>query len=415
MRILDDRLRRAPVGAVGEICIGGFGVARGYLGMAEETAAAFVADPFAPGQRLYRSGDRAQWRDDGAILFRGRRDDQVKIRGQRIELGDVEAALPPPGEASPRRRRSSTRNRRPDRPRRRGSRRRARPARPAWPPTFRGGGAGAWTFHKRLPRLASGKIDRAELARAVPARAAPPSPAAPARGQRLALQRAVGAVWAELLGRDRIDPDATLFEIGVHSLMVLKAQVRLGTVTGQTVSAVDIFRHPSVAAFAAHLSGEDETDAAAPTGPREPAGEDRAIAVIGLGFRFPGAADDAALWRILLDGATQFSQPDAALLRAAGLDDSLLADPAFVGAHARLPDLDRFAAAAVGYTAGDAATIDRSNAVAGNRAACPRFRACDPRAKVRWGSSPGPGSAAMPSTTCSTASTAGWERSVTRR
>jgi hypothetical protein len=91
VRILDDRLRRAPVGAVGEICIGGFGVARGYLGMAEETAAAFVADPFAPGQRLYRSGDRAQWRDDGAILFRGRRDDQVKIRGQRIELGAVEA------------------------------------------------------------------------------------------------------------------------------------------------------------------------------------------------------------------------------------------------------------------------------------------------------------------------------------
>ncbi len=225
VRILDDRLRRAPVGAVGEICIGGYGLARGYLGMATETEAAFVADPFAPGERMYRTGDRAQWRDDGAILFRGRRDDQVKIRGQRIELGDVEAALlrqegvteaaavfdKETGALTAHVAGSAAE---------RDLRARLTALLPA------AAVPNAWAFHDRLPRLASGKIDRAGLARALPVRAAPPSTAAPARGQRLALQRAVGAVWAELLGRDRIDPEANLFEIGVHSLMVPKAQAR---------------------------------------------------------------------------------------------------------------------------------------------------------------------------------------------
>ncbi|MFH1057735.1 MAG: amino acid adenylation domain-containing protein, partial [Pseudomonadota bacterium] len=94
IRLLDDRLRRVPVGAQGELCIGGMGLARGYLGLEAATREKFIPDPYGPpGARLYLSGDYAAWRADGAIVFRGRRDDQVKVRGQRIELGEVEAAL----------------------------------------------------------------------------------------------------------------------------------------------------------------------------------------------------------------------------------------------------------------------------------------------------------------------------------
>jgi amino acid adenylation domain-containing protein len=93
--VLDERLQLVPPGVPGELCIGGRGVARGYLGRAEQTAAKFVPDPFAQhaDARLYRTGDRARYRRDGTLELLGRFDNQVKVRGVRIELGEIEAAL----------------------------------------------------------------------------------------------------------------------------------------------------------------------------------------------------------------------------------------------------------------------------------------------------------------------------------
>jgi len=91
--VLDRNLRALPAGTLGEICVSGRGLARGYAGRPDLTAARFLPHPFRPGERMYRTGDFGRQREDGALLFAGREDEQVKVRGHRVELGEVAARL----------------------------------------------------------------------------------------------------------------------------------------------------------------------------------------------------------------------------------------------------------------------------------------------------------------------------------
>jgi acyl carrier protein len=91
--VLDIQHNLVPYGSIGEICIGGVGLARGYLNREELTKEKFITNPYKPSERLYRTGDLGRWREDGNLEYLGRMDDQVKIRGYRIELGEIEQTL----------------------------------------------------------------------------------------------------------------------------------------------------------------------------------------------------------------------------------------------------------------------------------------------------------------------------------
>ena len=93
LRILDRMMRPVPFGVAGDLYLTGIQLAQGYLGRPDLTASRFIADPFAPGERMYRTGDVARWLDNGAVEYLGRSDDQLKIRGQRIELGEIDRAM----------------------------------------------------------------------------------------------------------------------------------------------------------------------------------------------------------------------------------------------------------------------------------------------------------------------------------
>ena len=93
LRILDASMRPVPPGVAGDLYLTGIQLAQGYLGRPDLTASRFIADPYAPGERMYRTGDVARWLDNGAVEYLGRSDDQLKIRGQRIELGEIDRAM----------------------------------------------------------------------------------------------------------------------------------------------------------------------------------------------------------------------------------------------------------------------------------------------------------------------------------
>jgi amino acid adenylation domain-containing protein len=226
-----------PAGIPGELLIGGPGVALGYLGREELTAERFVPDRFVPGARLYRTGDLARLREDGDVDYLGRIDRQVKLRGNRIEPGEIEAALlAHPDVAQAAVVVAGTEGDRrliayvvsgPDDDVRPGPLRTFLAARlpdymiPA-----------AFVVVDGLPLTANGKLDHAALAeRPVrrPAAGTAPAGTAPAGTARVddRLVEDVRAIWAEVLGIEGLGPDDDLFDLGGHSLTITQIATRM--------------------------------------------------------------------------------------------------------------------------------------------------------------------------------------------
>nr|AAB60198.1 pyoverdine synthetase D [Pseudomonas aeruginosa] len=258
--ILDRDLNPVPRGAVGELYIGRAGLARGYLRRPGLSATRFVPNPFpgGAGERLYRTGDLARFQADGNIEYIGRIDHQVKVRGFRIELGEIEAALAglagvrdavvlahdgvggtqlvgyvvaDSAEDAERLReslRESLKRHLPD----------------YMVPAH-------LMLLERMPLTVNGKLDRQAL----------PQPDASLSQQAYRapgseLEQRIAAIWAEILGVERVGLDDNFFELGGHSLLLLMLKERIGDTCQRTLSISQLMTHASVAEQAACIEGQ---------------------------------------------------------------------------------------------------------------------------------------------------------------
>jgi amino acid adenylation domain-containing protein len=360
--LLDGDLRPVPIGAIGEIYVGGLGVARGYHRRPGLTAERFLPDPFAIGSRLYRSGDLGRYLADGSIEFLGRNDHQIKIRGFRVESGEIEAALrglAGVDQAVVLYRQATasdgrlvayfTRDGDP------------LPARE----TLRQDLAhslpdymipGAFVEVDALPLTASGKVDRVALSRLY---VDDIESATRFVAPRSSIEQLLVDLWRELLGRDGVGVHDNFFDLGGHSILVVNMQRLLRQRHGYSVAITDLFRHTTVARLAAYLSGGGDSHPVLTSEP--PAMEAKssgAIAIIGMAGRFPGASDLAQFWDNLLAGIDSISRPAADELIASGVDASMVADPRFVRAMGLMDDVDRFDAELFDVSPADAEIID---------------------------------------------------------
>lgn len=272
--VLDRRLQPVPVGVVGEIYLAGAGLARGYANRPGLTAERFVADPYGlPGERMYRTGDLGRHDADGVLSYLGRTDTQVKVRGFRVELGEIETVLaghPQVALAAARVLGSG------------GDRRLAAYAVPVEGAAPGVGELRAWLAEHlpaymvpeaivpldALPLNRSGKVDRSRLPEPPSTRPRLAQPYAPPAG---ATQQRLAAVWGGVLEVDRIGAHDNFFELGGNSIRLLAVLAELRRLGGRyaELALVDLFRHPTVSALAAHL----DRSAAPARGAARPAGD----------------------------------------------------------------------------------------------------------------------------------------------
>lgn len=269
--LLDGAGQEVPVGAVGEIHVGGVPVAHGYHARPEETSAAFLDD--GEGGALYRTGDLGRWRTDGTLHYCGRADDQVKIRGHRVEPSEVQAALT----ALPGVRDAAVVPLRD----RHGDMELVAYAVPATPAAelheLRTALSARlpghlvprhWVCLERLPVNASGKLDRAALPSPGAGDEASESDAGPVTP----LEKALQGLWCEELAVNRASVNRSFFELGGHSLSAIRLVNRMAVELGLALPMADFFRTPTIRGIAARL---EQPGVAAPAlAPRALAADD---------------------------------------------------------------------------------------------------------------------------------------------
>ncbi|WP_345027369.1 thioesterase domain-containing protein, partial [Flavivirga jejuensis] len=252
--IMDSDHNLLPIGVVGEICIGGSGLARGYLNDPEKTSSSFISNPFVSGGRVYKTGDLGRWLSDGTLEFIGRVDDQVKIRGYRIELGEIESVLSQDSQIKSccvLAREDVDGNKRLvgyvvvegdfDK---KGIQERLREKLPDYMvPQI-------WIALSEMPITSNGKIDKKGLPE-------PDSTQLSAQeyvGPRNERETQLVSIWQELLGIEKIGVHDDFFELGGHSILAIKLISRVNVVLNTVLNISVLFEYSTISSLLENIA-----------------------------------------------------------------------------------------------------------------------------------------------------------------
>jgi amino acid adenylation domain-containing protein len=372
--ILNAYGQPVPVGVIGELYVGGDGLAREYVNRPDLTAEKFIPDPFSadPAKRLYKTGDRVRWLPDGNIEFVERLDNQVKIRGYRIELGEIETALSQhetvrdavvlvredilgskqlvayvtaKAQQSPCVEQLNTYLQ-------------ERLAEYMIPAKI--------VILDKIPLTPNGKVDRHGL----------PAPGIETSNNFIApktsQEQALAAIWRNVLGLEQVGIEENFFDLGGTSLLGLRMIARVQKELGSNLRAVKLYQYPTIRTLAQYLDREDRKQSDRPQWEKQR--RDRhlqnsietqksqtpaldGIAIIGMAGRFPGADSVEALWSNLCEGIESCT-----LFREDEIDPSVGAelrnDPNYVRARGIVEGAETFDAAFFGISPREAEVMD---------------------------------------------------------
>ena len=360
--IANHHMQLSPQGVPGELLLGGVGVVRGYHHRPGLSAERFIPDDFSgePGARLYRTGDLARFLPDGQVEYLGRLDHQVKVRGFRVELGEIESRLrrqkgvsdavvlarPTGGEPTLVAYWVASEGASPEVETLRDALRAELPAYMV-PSLF--------VVLDVLPLTGSGKVDR----RALPDPGEQRQVEVAYQAPRSELERRIAAIWQEVLELDQVSAGENFFDLGGHSLHMVRVQTKLRELMGRDVPMVDLFHYPNVRSLAEHLSGGAEVLSVdrAEIRRRSRAGGDE-IAVVGMDGRFPGAPDLDTFWSNIRSGVESVVPISDDELRAHGIPAALIDHPQYIKAKGVLADVDQFDAGFFAYSPLEATIMD---------------------------------------------------------
>ncbi|WP_165482873.1 condensation domain-containing protein, partial [Legionella gratiana] len=346
--VLDDYLTPMPVGAIGDLYIGGACLARGYLNRPELTAKQFITHPLY--NRLYKTGDLAKWLPNGELAFIGRNDFQVKIRGHRIELAEIEAVLRLHSQVKQTVVIELEQN---------------------LVAYFTASElvveADLHAFLKeqlpdymlpqsymqldQFPLTVNGKLDRKALPK--PNLTRRTHYALPTTEQ----EKLLAALWEEVLGVSKVGVADNFFDLGGHSISLIKLFSKLPEAIKAQITVLDLFKFPSISTLLGHLAADKHSEE---MGQKKilPSLKQDDIAIIGMAGRFPGADDLETFWSNLQSGKEGITYYSREELLEQGLDPSLVDHPNYVKAQCKLSDIKCFDAEFFGYTASEAEIMD---------------------------------------------------------
>ena len=377
--ILNDK-ELSGTGIPGELCIGGDGLALGYLNKEALTKERFIDNPFIEGAILYRTGDLARWSGDGNIEYLGRIDDQVKLRGYRIELGEIETRLT----AHPQIKNSAVVLKQGKQnkqlvayyiaadhegiPEQKILRDYLKENLPAYMiPAF-------FIRLDEFPKTANGKLNRKELAgRKLRYQGEEASNFVPSHGHE-DIEKQLLAIWEDILDIEGIDPKAGFFDAGGNSFTAVLVTSAMQERLHCDVAVTDLFKYGSARALSAHIAEYRRGQTSHPVSVRQDLNKVSArqtdknqdypdyykdsIAIIGLSCQVPDANDANMFWQNLREGKESINSLTDEELKASGLPASIISHPDYIPIQAAIEGKELFDPAFFELSPKDAAIMD---------------------------------------------------------